>query len=204
MIDIKKLLLIIVNVLCGLFSIHAQLLLPESLKISKDSTYVMDGYTYQCDLMEGAKMIYLYNADNQWTYANNVYKSTGETYTYDGTERTNNIVDNQEMVDLAYSIVNNAFTREMANEFGTRILGIKMYLDATTGKVLEVRFRSSLYGPYARVPISFYRDIELKLKEQISFVTTDVGKQLNYIILSWNQRPRGALPPPDTDLVPIE
>ncbi|MBQ8521765.1 MAG: DUF5043 domain-containing protein [Bacteroides sp.] len=199
----RLLLVIIVNVLYGL-NIHAQLLLPKFQRMGKDSTYVKDGYTYQCDLMEGAKMIYLYNADNQWTYANNVYKSTGETYFYDGTERTNNIVDNQEMVDLAYSIVNNAFTREMANEFGTEKLQIAMYLDAVTGKVVEVGFQFTTFNPYARVPISYYRDIELKLKEQISLVTTDVGKQLNYIMLSWRQRPRGALPPPDTDLVPIE
>ena len=195
MIDMKKLFLIIVNVLCGLFSIHAQLLLPESQRMNKDSTYVMDGYTYQCDLMEGAKMIYLYNADNQWTYAKNVYKSTGETYSYDGTERTNNIVDNPKMENLVHSIINDGFTREMANEFGTEEVHIAMYLDALTGKVLEVKFSFTIFNPFARVPISFYRDIELKLKEQISFVTTDVGKQLNYIILSWNQRPRGALPP---------
>lgn len=79
-----------------------------------------------------------------------------------------------------------------------------MYLDAVTGKVLEVRFQFTTFNPFARVPISFYRNIELELKEQISFVTTDVGKQLNYIMLSWRQRPKGALPPPDTDLVPIE
>ena len=32
-----------------------------------------------------------------------------------------------------------------------------------------------------------YREIEVKLKEQIHFKPGEVGKQLNYIMLSWRQ-----------------
>ena len=38
-------------------------------------------------------------------------------------------------------------------------------------------------------------EIEVKLKEQIHFKPGEVGKQLNYIMLSWRQKPQGKLPP---------
>ena len=41
----------------------------------------------------------------------------------------------------------------------------------------------------------FGREIEVKLKEQIHFKPGEVGKQLNYIMLSWRQKPQGKLPP---------
>ena len=113
-----------------------------------------------------------------------IYVPSGKTYVFDGTDATNNIVTNQQMINLAYNIVDNAFTKNTANTFGKRKIGIAMYLDAMTGKVVEVTFDFLAIVPYARMPISIYRDIELKLKEQISFTTTNVGKQLNYIMLS--------------------
>ena len=191
---------IVLGCFLSLVNIHSQELLPESQKHDKDFIYQMGDYAYKCNFLERAKVTFLYNNENRWFNTDNIYKATGKVYFYDGTEETNNIVDDQQMINLAYSIIDNAFTRSTANQFESYVLGIVMYLDSNTGKVSEVSFRFSPFVPYARIPISVYRDIELKLKEQISFTTTDVGKQLNYIMLSWNQRPKGALPP----ITPIE
>ena len=62
-------------------------------------------------------------------------------------------------------------------------------------KVMEVNFNFTTFSPYARVPLHVYREIEVKLKEQIHFKPGEVGKQLNYIMLSWRQKPQGKLPP---------
>lgn len=43
--------------------------------------------------------------------------------------------------------------------------------------------------PYSTIPISVFRKIETEFKEKISFTTTEIGKQLNYIMLSWLQEP---------------
>ena len=194
----KRIILQWAFIICS-FNLYSQDLLPESQKYAKDSTIVEEDYIYQCEAGMGM-FITLYNKENKWVHSRNVYTSSGKTYVFDGTDDTNNIVPNQQMVNLAYNIVDNAFTKNTANTFGNRKIGIAMYLDALTGKVIEVTFDFLAIDPYARIPISVYRDIELKLKEQISFTTTDVGKQLNYIMLSWNQRPKGALPP----ITPIE
>ena len=60
---------------------------------------------------------------------------------------------------------------------------------------MEVNFNFTTFSPYARVPLHAYREIEVKLKEQIHFKPGEVGKQLNYIMLSWRQKPQGKLPP---------
>ena len=77
-----------------------------------------------------------------------------------------------------------------------------MFLDPETGKVAEVRFNFATFSPYAKVPLSVYRNIEVQLKENISYTPTTVGKQLNYIMLSWSQTPIGrhnlVLPPVDS------
>ncbi|MCS2440438.1 DUF5043 domain-containing protein [Bacteroides uniformis] len=45
------------------------------------------------------------------------------------------------------------------------------------------------------MPLHVYREIEVKLKEQIHFKPIEEGKQLNYIMLAWMQKPQGKLPP---------
>ena len=166
-----------------------------------DSTFVMDGYTYQCDVDERCQFVTLYNKDNKWIYADNVYKATGKVFSPSIYEESslNPIIDDDSMVTKAMNIVNNAFTQDMAKLFGTEVFGISMYLDSETGKVQDVEFNFVTFATYSKVPLSIYRDIELKLKEQISFVPTDLGKQLNYILLFWNQTPEGAIPLKDPD-----
>ncbi|MCG0885682.1 hypothetical protein IMAU10574_03093 [Lactiplantibacillus plantarum] len=70
-----------------------------------------------------------------------------------------------------------------------------MLLSPDTGKVIEVYFNFTTFNPYARVPLYVYREIEVKLKEQIQYKPGEVGKQLNHIMLSWMQKPKGRLPP---------
>ena len=42
-------------------------------------TFVEEGYTYQCDVKYG--YVTLYNAANQWTYADQIDNRTGKLYT---------------------------------------------------------------------------------------------------------------------------
>ena len=86
------------------------------------------------------------------------------------------------------------FTKAMADELGKREFTITMLLSPDTGKVMEVNFNFTTFSPYARVPLHVYREIEVKLKEQIHFKPGEVGKQLNYIMLSWRQKPQGNSP----------
>ena len=46
---------------------------------TETKTFYEDGYTYQCDL-RGSGFVTLYNKENKWTYVDEIYKDTGETF----------------------------------------------------------------------------------------------------------------------------
>ena len=156
-------------------------------------TFVMDGYTYQCDVQPKSQFVTLYNKENKWMYENQVYKNTGKYYAPSISEekKLNPIVDDAEMTRKTLSIVDNAFTQFMAKQMGKKRFVITMFLDPETGKVAEVLFNFTTFSPYAKVPLSVYRNIEVLLKKNISYTPTAVGRQLNYIMLSWDQTPTG-------------
>jgi hypothetical protein len=136
----------------------------------------------------------LYNKENKLTYKDIVYKATGKIYI--GSWNEKKVIEyNSSMSKQADFIVDEAFTKAMADELGKREFTITMLLSPDTGKVMEVNFNFTTFSPYARVPLHVYREIEVKLKEQIHFKPGEVGKQLNYIMLSWRQKPQGKLPP---------
>ena len=172
---------------------------PQNVEIfgenyyKETKTFVMDEYTYQCDVQPKSQFVTLYNKENKWTYENQVYKNTGKYYAPSISEerKLNPIVDDAEMTRKTLSIVDNAFTQFMAKQMGKKRFVITMFLDPETGKVAEVRFNFATFSPYAKVPLSVYRNIEVQLRENISYTSTTVGKQLNYIMLSWSQTPIG-------------
>ena len=168
--------------------------LEETVIYKKTTTFRVDGYTYQCDVDDGSQFVTLYNKENKLTYENIVYKATGKVFSCSFTE-SRVIVSNIEMGRKARKIVDQAFTKSMADELGKREFTITMLLSPDTGKVMEVNFNFTTFNPYARVPLHVYREIEVKLKEQIHYEPGELGKQLNYIMLAWRQKPKGKLPP---------
>ena len=45
----------------------------------------------------------------------------------------------------------------------------------------KVDFDFVTFNPFATIPVSVYRQIEIQLKEKVWFVPTEFGKGLNYI-----------------------
>ena len=160
----------------------------------KTTTFEVDGYTYQCDVDDGSQFVTLYNKENKLTYKDIVYKATGKIYI--GSWNEKKVIEyNSSMSKQADFIVDEAFTKAMADELGKREFTITMLLSPDTGKEMDVNLNFTTLSLYARVPLHVYREIEVKLKEQIHFKPGEVGKQLNYIMLSWRQKPQGKLPP---------
>lgn len=62
-----------------------------------------------------------------------------------------------------------------------------MYIDSNTGKAIEVDFTFLASDPFATIPISVYREIEVELKKNIWFTTTAEGKNMNYLVRTWRQ-----------------
>ncbi|MCE9107943.1 DUF5043 domain-containing protein [Bacteroides pyogenes] len=149
-------------------------------------TFYQDGYTYQCDVVQGNKMVTLYNKDNKLTYTDQINKTTGKELPLFG--NPDDVLDDDWTRGKSEKIVNGAFSAAQRNAVKGNILIISMYISPETGKVIEVKFNFTCTGDtFATIPVSVYRKIETDLKNNIWFTPTTDGKKLNYIYRSWNQ-----------------
>ncbi len=159
-----------------------------------------EGYEYQCNVQYGG-LVMLGNRENRYSYEDVVYKTTGKIFD-DGSllSDKNNIPviePNPEMLDEANNIINKAFTQKEALGFGDKKLTITMYIDSNTGKISEVYFSFLYLNPYAYIPVSTYRNIEVQLKQNIHFTPSELGRQLKVIMISWAHKPTGYLGTPE-------
>ncbi|MDR1414944.1 MAG: DUF5043 domain-containing protein, partial [Odoribacteraceae bacterium] len=146
-------------------------------------TFHEDGFTYQCDNDEGN--IRLYNSQNRFVYTEKTYRDGSKLPEDIARGRIHAIEEENWTRPKARSIANDTFSAgEKAIVKGWRY-GIQMMIDTDTGKVTEVVFFFSARSPYARILPSTYREIERRLKTEIWFTITDVGKQLNFASLTW-------------------
>lgn len=176
-----KTIITIVITICAL-TVSAQENYYKSAK-----TFNENGYTYQCDVQEDSDFITLYNKSNRLTYVEKIYRNTGERVSM----QTNKVEFEEDnwTRPKCFSIVNNAFSDIEKQKVKDSKFAIVMYIDPNSGKVLEVKFRFACFQPYATIPVSVYRKIELELKKNIWFTPTEYGKRLNYIYIGWKQQP---------------
>lgn len=156
---------------------------------SQDKTFYEDGYTYQCDVTEGAGLVNLYNKDSKYIYVKQINRYTGEKISREE-ELLNEFEEETWTKPKCRSIVNNAFSSAEKQRVKGSELIITMYIDPDTGKVADVEFIFVTFNPYATIPISVYRKIEVEIKKNIWFKITPEGKKRNYIMLWWGQEPK--------------
>ena len=155
----------------------------------QDKTFYEEGYTYQCDVTEGAGLVNLYNKDSKYIYAKLINRHTGEKISREE-EFLNEFEEETWTKPKCRSIVNNAFSSAEKQRVKGEEFIITMYIDPDTGKVADVEFIFMNFNPYATIPISVYRKIEVEIKKNIWFNITPDGKKFNYIMLWWGQEPK--------------
>jgi len=171
--------IIISVIICTLFPFSKSM--AQTYYYNTTKTFYENGYIYQCDVPEH-NLLTLYNASNIYTYQD-MYYSNGNVYRYNG--RNNTVEDDTWTKPKCFSIVNNAFTpAEKARVLGEKII-ITLIMDSQTGKIIEVNFQFLKHDPFATIPVSVYRQMELKFKSDIWFMPTAEGKKLNYIMHTW-------------------
>lgn len=147
-----------------------------------------NGYTYQCYVE--AKWVDLYNK-NYTTYAHGrvtqVFKDTGETFYLLHYERVAQMYDNDETRENGKNKVR-AILAPYKSILKDKELLMKFVINSDTGKIDEVYFGFTQIGPYAQLPISVFREIELSLIGT-QFKLTDFGKRLNYLYMWWAVAP---------------
>ena len=155
----------------------------------QDKTFYEEGYTYQCDVTEGAGLVNLYNKDSKYVYAKLINRYTGKKISREE-ERLSPLKSETWTKPKCHSIVNNAFSSDEKQRVKGEEFIITMYIDPDTGKVADVEFIFMTFNPYATIPISVYRKIEVEIKKKIWFNVTSDGKRFNYIMLWWGQEPK--------------
>lgn len=151
-------------------------------------TFNKNGYTYQCDV-PSYKLVTLYNKSNKRMNVYPIYKGTGEAFVQ--TDKGIDLLEYVNFPDSKYnSIVNSAFSPSEKQRVKGHDFNIIMYINSATGKVDEVSFEFANFEPYATIPVSVYRKIEIDLKNSISFTPTAEGKKLNYIYYWWSHEPQ--------------
>lgn len=151
---------------------------------STNKIFYENGYTYQCEV-QPSKLVRLYNKDNKLTHTKWLYKDTGKEPPFP--YNIDDVKDDTWTKRKCYSIVNDAFSTVEKQRTRGDELGICMYIDSSTGKVVEVDFDFLSIDPFATIPISVYRKIEVELKQNIWFIPTVEGKRMNYLVRMWNQ-----------------
>ena len=176
---------------------------PKPIRIVQ-SVLEMDDYTYVCDTVLNFSEVRLYNIDNMpWEQDATLLSGDPIPSKY--------IVDPNGMYTVKpiysthlqkKSIVDNAFSKEQAELLNGEDLFIFLRVSSTTGKVTDVYFKFMTWEKYTEIPLDVFREMELKMKNELHFEITELGKSLTYSALFWSQCPEGraeALPEEETD-----
>lgn len=83
------------------------------------------------------------------------------------------------------TIANSTLTSMEKDMVKGREFTLMLHINSTTGKVDDVMFSFSNLGPFASIPVSTYRKMELQIKDQLFYNLTDDGRKLTYIF-TWN------------------
>ena len=163
-------------------------ILAQTNYYTSTKTFTENGYTYQCDA-HPSHFVTLYNKNNKFTYKEQIYKDTGKPF----------IMPRNKYIELTqrdnwtrskrFFIVNKAFSQEQKQRIKGEELIITMAINTTSGIVDEVYFEFTNFGPYATIPVSVFREIELEIKKNIWFSVTAEGRKLNYILYWFGQDP---------------
>lgn len=142
-----------------------------------------NGYTYQVDKY-GSGIIDVYNKENKWINKKQTYKSTGEyfympDYGLELLDYNAYISARKILVDILEESYSEEEKKQIKN-IGKKCI-IDFYINSETGRVDDVRFSFDELSYYINIPISVFRNIELKIKEKVHFVVTDEGEKISYI-----------------------
>ena len=146
-------------------------------------TFQENGYTYQCEVSHGF-LIKIYNKESRLIHVDQIFKDTKEVPGFE--LDFDDVVEETWTKPKSFSIVNNAFTTIQKQQMRDECIGITMYINSETGKVMEVLFTFTTVSPFATIPISVYSKIEKDLRKQIWFIPTKDGKRLNYLLRGWD------------------
>ena len=176
----KRIILTQIIIVCSIVSTFAQ-----TNYYAETKTFNESDYTYQAEVSSNGS-VKLYNTTNLWMNTESVYKDTGTVFNMPdyGIDLFDEDSWLNSKVQVA-NVVNSSFSNAEKQRIQDVYFFIIMHINSTTGYIDDVYFEFDNTEPYAIIPVSVYRNIELGIKEKVRFTLTNEGKKLNYIYY-WN------------------
>jgi hypothetical protein len=166
------------------FMCYAQVALTQRY-YGTTKTFTLNDCQYQCEA-PASGWVLLYNKENKLTHVEWVYKNTGEQPPFLYEEQP--VESDNWTRRRRFEIINQAFSPAEKGRLKDNKLMTTLYIDSNTGKVMEVEFGFTNFGPFGTIPVSVYRQIELRLKKEVWYTPTAEGNRLNYISIHWMQK----------------
>lgn len=89
------------------------------------------------------------------------------------------------------TIVDNAFTEEMAAQLNGALFMVTVHINSLDGTVAGVGFMFDKGDEYEAIPIGVYAEIEDEIKNNLVFELTPLAQKLTFNQLTWAQCPEG-------------
>ena len=101
-----------IYIICIAYLLFCSTMVAQNYYYNVDKTFKENGYTYQCDVLEKAKFVTLYNKENKFTYVNQVDRHTEQVISIEENMQEKQLEDDSWTKQKCYSIINGAFSKE--------------------------------------------------------------------------------------------
>jgi hypothetical protein len=165
-------------------SLCAQTFRKDTSYYTTTQTIQGSGFKLQCDIYKGYRVT-LHDVNSKFTYVK-WGKKDGTAMELGVSRGTIPTTENDTWtLSKSMSIVDNTFSSAEREWVKGKMLSVKMIIDSSTGKVIEVNFEFSKNSPFQQIPPTTFHKIEQQLKTEIWFTVTPVGKELTYCMAGW-------------------
>ena len=177
---IRKISIVLLGI--TLFATSAQ---AQTFYYNTTRTFRETGFTYQANVSYG--MVTLFNAANRHDfYQRQTFRDGSPLSAEDLRGGLGQLItpDASTTISLVTNIVRNALSPAERQRVGDWALIVIMYVnqEATTPQpITEVKFRFCTDSPFATIPVSVYRQIELEIKRQVKLAPTANGRRLSHL-----------------------
>ena len=183
-----KRILLILLIFCPISNVFAQrdysIFTPADFR---SDTLHMDGYSYVCDTLRGFR-VYLFNLESSGVNVQNTYKD-GTPLPLNPWDMKDQVVIDENIASKTLTILNETFPNELRKFLNGDEFMVVANISSDTGRITDVYFSFSAKSKYTVIPVSVFRNMETRLKNEVVFELTEEGRSLTFCSIMWWEKP---------------
>ncbi len=153
----------------------------------QSDTVRMDNYAYVCDTLRGMR-VFLFNLESSGVHIENTYKD-GTPLPLNPWDMKDQVVIDENIASKTLTILNETFPNELRRVLNGEPLDIVANISSDTGEITDIYFSFSAKSKYTVVPVSVFRNMETRLKNEVVFELTEEGRSLTFCSIRWREKP---------------